>query len=175
MLNFSLRLRIIGLTIFLALSLLLAGLFQTQVLRGGHFREASERNRIRLIRLEAPRGNILDLSGELLATNRPAYHVYLIPEDFDPQDLPELSRLLNLSANEIRKRIGQARFASFTPILLKQGVPKELALSIEERRPRLAGVFIQIRPIRTYPKGEVAAHVVGYIGKITREEYETLD
>ena len=70
--------------------------------------------------------------------------------------------------------MGQARFASFTPVLLKQDVSKELALTIEERRPRLSGIFIQIRPIRTYPKGEVAAHVVGYIGKISREEYEAL-
>lgn len=173
--NLPLRLRIIGFGMFLAFGFLAAGLFQTQVLRGGYYRKTGERNRIRLIRLEAPRGNILDRSGVLLATNRPAYHVFLIPEDFNPKDLPELSRLIGLSGEEIRKRIGQVRSGAFTPVLMKPDVSKELALAIEERRPRLGGIFIQVRPIRTYPQGEAAAHVVGYIGKITRDEYEAFD
>ena len=144
-------------------------------MRGGYYRKASEKNRIRLIRLEAPRGNIMDHSGVLIATNRPAYNVYIIPEDFDPKDAPELSRLLSLSESAIHKHLGESRVASFTPVLLKQDIPKELAMAIEERKPRLSGVFIQIRPTRTYPQGETAAHIVGYIGKITREEYEELD
>src|SRR3990167_18011 len=77
------------------------GLFQAQVIRGGHYRRASEQNRIRLIRLEAPRGNIYDRAGVLLAGNRPTYNVYMIPEDFDPKDIALLSRLLNLSEEKI--------------------------------------------------------------------------
>ncbi|MBI4395225.1 MAG: penicillin-binding protein 2, partial [Candidatus Omnitrophica bacterium] len=151
------------------------GLFQTQVIHGGHFRKASEQNRIRIIRLESPRGNIYDRSGVLLATSRPAYHVYAIPEDFNPKDIPILSTFLELQESKIRQRLSSTRLASFTPVLLKQDVSKEVAMKIEERRPELGGIFIQVGSIRTYPQGEVGAHVVGYIGKISPQEYKTLD
>ncbi len=170
-----LRLKILQTVMLSTLIVLGVGLFQTQVIRGGHYRKASEQNRIRLIRLEAPRGNIFDRSGNLIATSRPAYNVYAVPEDFDPRDIPNLSQLLDLPEDQIRFRVSQARFASFTPVLLKQDVSKEMAMQIEERRPELAGIFIQIGMIRTYPQKEVAAHIVGYIGKISREEYATLD
>lgn len=169
------RLRILQMVMLSSFVILGIGLFETQVIRGGHYRKASERNRIRIIRLEAPRGNILDRHGVLIATSRAAYNVYAIPEDFDPQDISALSQLLYLPENQIRLRLSQVRFASFTPVLLKQDVSKEVAMQIEEQRPELAGIFIQIGMIRTYPQGEVASHIVGYIGKISREEYATLD
>lgn len=155
--------------------LLLLGLFQTQLIKGHTYRKMSENNRIRLIRLEAPRGNLYDRRGTLLATNRPAYHVYVIPEDFNPGEIPILSELLKLGEADIRKRMSEVRHASFTPVLLKSDVSKEVAMRIEERRPKLGGVFIQVRPIRTYPQGELGSHVIGYIGKITKDEYEVLD
>jgi len=155
--------------------LLLFGLFQTQLIKGGYYRKASEQNRIRLIRIEAPRGNIYDRNGALLATNRPAYNVYAIPEDFDPKDILLLSRLLKLPEQKVRTRLSQARFTSFTPVLLKQDVSKEIAMKIEELRPGLAGVFIQIGCMRYYPQGEAGAHIVGYISKISKEEYTRLD
>ncbi len=170
-----LRIKILQIAMLGGLVVLGVGLFETQLIRGGHYRRAGEHNRIRIIRLEAPRGNIFDRSGALIAASRPAYNVYAIPEDFDPKDIPLLSRLLDLPEDQIRFRLSQARYATFTPVLLKQDISKEIAVQIEERRPELSGIFIQIGMIRTYPQGEVAAHMVGYIGKISREEYATLD
>ena len=158
-----------------ALAILVLGLFQTQVIKGRDYRARSENNRMRLIRLEAPRGDIFDRSGILLATNRPAYHVYLIPEDFDPEELPMLSKLLSLSGEEIRLRTAVSRYASFTPVLVKQDVSKEVAMQIEEQRPKLGGVLIQVQFIRTYPLGKIGAHTIGYVGKISKEEYAERD
>lgn len=171
----SVRLKILQYVLTGSLFVLALALFETQIIRGGHYRRLGEQNRIRLIRLEAPRGNIYDRSGFLLATSRPAYHVYAIPEDFDPQDIPTMSQLLRLPEGEIRMRLSEMRQASFTPVLLKQDVTKEVAMQIEEQRPELAGVFIQVGSVRTYPLGEVGSHVVGYIGKISAEEYKTFD
>lgn len=173
--RFSLRLQICQWSIFACLAILVIGLFQTQVIQGGHYRKVSERNRIRLIRLEAPRGNILDRSGELLATSRPAYDVYAIPEDFSLTHIPVIGKFLGLSEADIREKLSEARYTSFTPVLFKADVSKEIAMQIEERRPELAGVFILISTRRAYPQGEVASHMVGYIGKISRAEYESLD
>ncbi len=171
----SFRLPILQTAVMGGFLLLLFGLFQAQIIRGGYYRKASEQNRIRLIRIEAPRGNIYDRNGDLLATNRPAYNVYAIPEDFDPKDIPALSHLLKLPESKIRNRLSQARFTSFSPILLKQDVSKEVAMRIEELRPELGGIFIQIGCMRYYPQREAGAHIVGYIGKISKDEFARLD
>ena len=173
--NFSKRLSILkfisyGFLVFLTLSL-----FQTQIIRGGYYRRASERNRIRLISVSALRGNILDRNGLLLATNRPAYHVYIIPEDFDPQDLPVLSRLLHMPENVIRESLRVPRYQTLAPALLKKDVSKEIAFKLEERKPGLAGVYIQVEGVRSYPAKDLNGHILGYIGKITKEEYQTRD
>ena len=67
--------------IYAGLGVLLLGLFKTQVLDGKRYRRLSEQNRIRLIPLEAPRGRVFDLNGNLLASNRTAYNVVATPED----------------------------------------------------------------------------------------------
>lgn len=173
--RFSLRFQIFQGVLLTGLIVLMVGLFQVQVIQGNYHRRISERNRIRLIRLEAPRGNILDRNGLLLATNRSAYHVYVIPEDFDVQDIPVIGRLLGFSETDIRERLSQARSASFSPVLLKADVSKETAMQIEEQRPDLVGIFIQTNTMRAYPHHEAGSHIVGYIGKISPKEYKSLD
>src|SRR3989338_3227698 len=84
MLKLPTRVQVLQLTIAGGLVCLMFGLFQTQVIRGGYYRRIGEQNRIRIIRLEAPRGDIFDRAGRLLATSRSAYNVYAIPEDFNP-------------------------------------------------------------------------------------------
>ncbi len=167
---FVFKIVIYGLALFLVLNL-----FQTQVIRGGYYRQASERNRIRLIPIQAPRGKIIDRNGLVFATNRPAYHVYAIPEDFDPEDLPALSRLLEMPSETIRERLSVPRFQALIPVILKKDVPKELAMKLEERKPGLSGIFIQAEGVRYYPEKVLNGHILGYIGKITREEYQNLD
>ncbi len=169
------RINLIGCAVAIGFLVLAFGLFQVQVVKGLYFRRMSENNRIRLIQLEAERGNVVDRNGELLASSRRTYNVFAIPEDFDPQDLSILSKLLNLDEKEIRKRMSEHRSASFTPVLLKEDVIKEEAIKLEEQKPRLSGVFIQEQSIRSYPNGTLGAHAIGYIGKISREEYEHRD
>src|SRR3989338_5997681 len=111
------RIYLLEIFVFSIFIVLLLGLFHTQVVQGEKYRSASEHNRIRLIRLEAPRGNIYDRHGILLATNRPSYNAYIIPEDFDTQDMVLLMKLLNMSEQDIRTKMAQVRGISFTPVL----------------------------------------------------------
>ncbi|PIQ86161.1 MAG: penicillin-binding protein 2 [Candidatus Omnitrophica bacterium CG11_big_fil_rev_8_21_14_0_20_45_26] len=172
--NYSKRLALLKFVLYGSSLALILSLFHHQVIQGKDFRQISERNRIRLIPTPAPRGNIYDRNGLLIATNRPAYHVYITPEDFNPKDLPELSQLLDMPVEGIREQIHVPRYKSLTPVEIKSDVSKEVAMQIEERSPNLAGVFIQTDSVRYYP-WHYQGHTVGYIGKITREEYETLD
>ncbi|MBI4388180.1 MAG: penicillin-binding protein 2, partial [Candidatus Omnitrophica bacterium] len=173
--NFSKRTDALKLIIYGFSLVFVFYLFHIQVIQASFFTRLSERNRIRLISIPAPRGKILDRNGLFLATNRPAYHVCMIPEDFDPQDLPRLSKLLDVKKEELLKQIHVPRAQALAPVVLKRDVSKETAMQIEERKPSLAGVFIQIESIRYYPDRALNGHVLGYIGKVSMEEYQKLD
>lgn len=169
------RFHFFQLIVFTMLITLGFGLFHTQLVRGHYFYELSLRNHIRLIPLEAPRGQVFDQKHKLLATNRPSYNVVAIPEDVTPEVYPRLARLLNVTEKEIRQRMSAGREYPFAPSMIQEDVSQELAFRIEERQPELPGVSIHVAGIRSYPYGETASHVIGYIGAITRKEYDSLD
>lgn len=151
-----------GLTLFL---------FNFQVLHGNYYRQLSERNRIRLIRVEAPRGTIYDRNGTALAVTRSSLDVFIVPEDFKPAYIPLLARALGISREAIEDKLRHLEDAAFVPVLLKRDVSKEVVFKIEENRPALTGVFTEVQGLRYYPEGNFSSHVLGYLGKITREEY----
>lgn len=161
--------------LFAGLLILGLGFFHTQVIQGGFFRKLSEQNRVRLIPLEAPRGRVFDQKGHLLATNRPSYDVVATPEDIEPEVFPRLAKLLQLSEKEIRHRISSPREYPFAPALIREDIPRDLVFKIEESRPELPGVDIQISFRRFYPYHETASHLIGFIGKINEQEYAAAD
>ena len=167
------RIKILKAGIFLGLAVLWTGLFHTQVIKGGYYRHLSEENRIRLIPLEAPRGRVLDRTGRVLARNRPSYHLVATPEDVTPEVYPELARLLNLSEREIRHRMSAEREYPLAPVDLAQDISKDLLFKIEELRPELPGISIETDSIRYYPYGPVASHIIGYLGKVSPDEYHS--
>lgn len=169
------RFHLIRYGIFAGLAILALGLFKTQVIEGSYYRHLGEQNRIRLIPLEAPRGRVLDRNGQLLAANRPAYDIVATPEDISPEVFPRLAKLLNLSVQEIRTRMSEQREYPFAPALMMSDVPWELAFKIEQLKPELPGVAIQVTGLRYYPYKETASHLIGYIGKINPDEYAVKD
>jgi len=170
----SFRLNFLAGLVFGGFFLLAAGLFQTQVLQAGYYRNLSETNRIRMIPLEAPRGRVFDRSGKLLATNRPAYHLMATPEDVTPEVYPKLAKLLDVKEKVVRERMSGEREYPFAPVLLAADIPRRLLFEIEELRPELPGVSIQTEGIRSYPNGLIASHIIGYLGKINPDEYQKL-
>ncbi|MSR76878.1 MAG: penicillin-binding protein 2 [Candidatus Omnitrophica bacterium] len=160
---------------YLGLMGLASGLFYTQVFQGERYRNISEKNRIRLIPLEAPRGRVFDSKKNILVTNRPSFDVVAAPEDISPQIFPLLSKLLKIPESELRRRVKSKREYRFAPAMVEEDIPKELAFQIEERRAELPGIMIRVSSMRYYPYGETASHIIGYIGKINEGEYQKLD
>lgn len=167
----SARFHIFRLLVFAGLVVLTGALFRTQVTQGEYYRALGDKNRIRLVPLEAPRGRVYDSAGHLLATNRPAYDVVATPEDVTPEVFPRLSRLLDLSPEKIRQRMSAPREYPFAPAVIAEDVGRRLAFTIEEYRPYLPGVHIRVSGLRYYPYKETASHLIGFIGKISRQEY----
>lgn len=162
-------------TILGFIALLTGGLFYTQVVRGPEFAQMSERNYIRLIPLEAPRGRVFDSKGRLLAANRPSFDVVAIPEDVRSTTFAKLAPLLGMTPLEVRKRLAEKREYNFAPAVIAEDVSRELAYKIEEHRPELPGVSVRVSGIRYYPYGKTGSHLIGYIGKINSSEYEKSD
>lgn len=165
------RIRILKGGVFIGLALLVIGLFDTQVFKTGHYRNLSEHNRVRLTPLEAPRGRVLDRSGRLLATNRPAYHLVATPEDLTPDVYPKLAELLQISEKNLRQRLSAPREYPFAPVILSSDIARRLLFEFEELRPELPGVSVETNWIRSYPYETIGSHLVGYLGKINKGEY----
>lgn len=167
--------RIVRYLFYLGLLVLAGGLFNVQILQYQRFKTMSEKNRIRLIPLEAPRGRVMDRQGRLLATNRSSYDVVATPEDITPEAFPVLARILKVPEKELRKRITGRREFPFAPAMIQEDVTLETVFKIEERKPELPGVSIRLSSLRYYPYEKTASHVIGFIGKVTEEEYARLD
>ncbi|HEX9949731.1 MAG TPA: penicillin-binding protein 2, partial [Thermodesulfobacteriota bacterium] len=154
--------------------ILFGRLLYLQVIKGHELRFLAENNSIRLIKNAAPRGMIMDRKGRVLVDSRPAFNCMVTPEDVgDLKGLTQrLSRLLHLSPDAIVALIDQRDTPPFQPVLIKRDISWEELSAIKTQRLDLPGVEIQIEPVRTYPYGNLAAHVVGYGGEINKEELQ---
>ncbi len=139
-------------------------LWQLQILKGDYYRDKSIKNRVRVIRLPAPRGIIYDRKGKALVRNAPYYIVSLIPELTEKVDTKALSQLLGMTEEEILDRIKKHDPHSLEPIRLKEDIPFREVAYIEARRSDFPGLIIETDITRQYPYHETAAHLIGYLG-----------
>jgi penicillin-binding protein 2 len=142
-------------------------LWQIQILQGDEYRRISESNRLRVIGIPAPRGIIFDRNGFPLVKNAPYFCVSLIPGEFNNGDVAALSKLLDIPADEITDRINQEGQSPFIPVRLKEGLDFREVSYIEARRSDFPGLMIETEETRRYLYGSTAAHVIGYLGKMT--------
>lgn len=162
--------------ILLAVFLLLSGrLWHLQVVRGDNFETMAQVNRIRTVPIRAPRGVIYDAKGRVIAANRLAFTVSVVPsglQDPDGSVVVRLSELLGMPPDEIREIIRRGGAYPYEPIRLKRDVSIETAVAIEEARSLLPGVMVEEEWVREYPHGSLAGHVIGYLGLADREDLQ---
>jgi penicillin-binding protein 2 len=145
---------------------------QLQLLeRARYFRE-SERNRVRDIVVEPPRGLIFDRHGEILVDNRPAYSVSVIPYEFLQADssVRLLGRILGEQPEALIGKVKKNKVGSFTPLKIRHQADFAILSNIEENRLDLPGVYYGVESKRFYPAGLNAPHLFGYLGEITATE-----
>ena len=171
------RFKIIRIVIFSIFAVIALDLFYAQVIRGAYYYNLSVNNRIRVIPLEGQRGVIRDRNGIVLAENRLAFNVAVIPQDI--QDKERLFDFLSEVLGETKKDLLQTFFmrkdTSFAPVVIADDVDKRVAMVLEENKYRFPGLYIQETSKRWYPFGRIGAHVLGYVGKISRVKIEKMD
>ncbi|OYY73313.1 MAG: penicillin-binding protein 2 [Gammaproteobacteria bacterium 28-57-27] len=167
-----------GLVCFFVLAGVVARVVWLQVTAHEHFTELAEKNRTRSEPIPPSRGLIYDRNGVLLADNTPSFQVELVPEQVKDMDatLALLTEILGLDEDELdrfRKALKNGR--PFDSIPLKFNLSELDIARLAVERPRLPGVEVQARLTRIYPQAGLTAHAVGYVGRISEREMETID
>jgi penicillin-binding protein 2 len=149
-----------------------------QLVKGRAYRAMADENRIRLIPRDPIRGRLLDRHGRVLATNRLAYALYIQPRLVSDRRWPRLrdrlAALLGLRAEELDRRRRDGANPDDYRVLLAQTLTPVQVLRFRERAEELAGAEVGTDVRRVYPHGPLAAHLIGYTGSITGEEYDAL-
>ena len=151
---------------------LLGQLWYLQVLEGGKLQEMSERNRVRIRPVAAPRGILFDRNGLALVDNRPAFTLSLIPREIDDRDtvMARLSVLLKIPLSELQDALERVPPDSFRPVRVRRGLTLEEVTKVEERRLELPGVVVEVEPQRVYPTSTFAAHLLGYVREVSDDQ-----
>lgn len=150
--------------------ILLLRFWYLQVFKGEEFRELSENNRIRLVRVNPFRGIIYDRNGDVLVENRPVFVLKVIPEDVKDWDslMPLLSNLVEIDDEDVKSRLSKAKKRpQFEPVVLKRDLSWEEIAKVETFKMELPGISLDVEPRRFYPYGNLASHILGYLGKLS--------
>ncbi len=171
------RLLIVGVLAAVALAAIAARLWWLQVEGYQHYATLSQENRVRVVGIPPTRGLIYDRNGVLLAENVPTYRLVVTPEQVPDMEglLGRLGRIVELRATDL-ERFHQLRRQrrGFQEIPLKFGLTEEEVARLAVNRHRLRGMEVKAQLARRYPLGGTAAHAVGYVGRINREELATV-
>jgi penicillin-binding protein 2 len=170
------RIPFVAAIIILSFAVFFGRLFQLQLIQTDDLRQRSQSNYVRTLRLEAPRGDILDREGRVLAATRPAFGLQIIPHDVSRSQLTYavLALLIDREAAALSARVGNPTGRKrFQPVRLAGDLSYDQRARVESHLYALPGVVSDVRPRRHYVGGELAAHVMGYLGEIQREQLET--
>ncbi|MFT5111347.1 MAG: penicillin-binding protein 2 [Parasphingorhabdus sp.] len=158
--------------------LLFGRLYYLQVINNEHFETLSTNNRIDLIPVSPVRGLIFDRNGEVLAENFPVYTLQVVPDQVPEMQsmIDEVSRIVELTPRDIKlfRRTLKQR-PGFERRNLRVGLSYEEASRFAVHRYRFQGVELKAQLQRHYPYGELTAHVLGYVGRISPNDLKKVD
>lgn len=152
-----------------------------QILNASAYQTKAEQNQFRMLPIFAPRGDIVDQDGTVLAANKIVNTVSIIRQQTDEETLEQtiekLAELLSdlypeIDAEYIRGLLDEQKARLYEPVVIKRDIPIEVVARLEERREELPGVVIDQGTVRYYPEGTLASHLLGHIGEVSEEELE---
>jgi penicillin-binding protein 2 len=176
--QFQLRIGIAGAVVLVFFSLLAARFFFLQVLQHDHYASRAEDNRISIVPIPPSRGLVLDRNGAVLARNFSGYTLEIFPRRVRSIDrtIDEVAEVVEITPRDrarFKKLLADSRNAESLPI--RSRLTDEEAARFAASRFRFQGVEIKARLFRQYPFGEVASHVLGYMGRINQEDQARLE
>jgi penicillin-binding protein 2 len=169
----TVRVAVFSVLVIALVSTIFLRLWYLQVLSGNDYRASADNNRIREIRIQAPRGRIVDRHGTVLVANRPVVKVELradqLPSDRGERrkELAELARLTGQSTERLREKIGETASYTGYPAVIRQDLGRNRLFYLLENQDRFPGVSIGRSYTRKYDQGSLAAHLLGMAGQVS--------
>jgi penicillin-binding protein 2 len=186
-------------TLAVIVAVLIARLWYLQIVRGESYREMAAKNRTHKVRRVPPRGVIEDRLGRPLVTNAAQITVFVVPSELPKMRRPRfagkptdaerkgawaaaqeavlddvfgrLAPLLETSVAELKAIYLRRKTGGPTdPVSLREGISQHMLARVEEHKAELPGIIAQVEPVRRYPNGKLAAHVLGHIGPLDAED-----
>ncbi len=159
--------------IIVVFAIIFARLWHLQVIKGDEYLRRSERNCLRIQYIAAPRGEVFDRKGRILVRSRPAFDIALVREDVKDINtlIDRLSPLLKQTPATLWEKIVAAKnLPRYMPIRLSEEVDLDTVALVEMSKFELPGVVIRVEPKRGYEYGNMASHLLGYLGEINEQE-----
>jgi penicillin-binding protein 2 len=177
----ALRIGILGAVGLAVFGVLFFRLWALQVLSGPQYLRAALDNQLRSVRVEAPRGQVLDDKGRALVTNVGGTAVVIHPADLPDTwkaryvELKRLSQILHVPVKEMLHGIKLREGDPVTPVVVREDVKRTAPISyLAEHQDEFPGVDITDTFLRYYPQGDLAAQLLGYVNEISPEQLKRL-
>ncbi|MFZ6818616.1 penicillin-binding protein 2 [Undibacterium sp. Ji22W] len=176
---FRVRLLVVGIVALVCFSVLIGRFIWLQIVKHESYATKANENRISVVPIVPNRGLIMDRNGVILARNYSAYTLEITPSKIT-QDLDalidELALLVDIQPKHrkrLRKLMEESK--SFGSLPIRTRLSDEEVARFTAQRFRFPGVDVQARLFRQYPLGDVASHVIGYIGRINKHDAELIE
>ncbi len=173
----ALRVAILGGIALVMFGVIFFRLWYLQVLTGEQYVQEAAANAVRNLPIPAPRGQILDREGQPIVESTVTNAVQIVPSALPPQGHPRLElyrrlgRLLGMSAAHIQALVIKGRTSvPYAPVTIKTDAGRGVLTVLAEQQSKYPGVTQQPVSIRSYPYGEMAANVLGYVGQVSEPE-----
>jgi penicillin-binding protein 2 len=176
----ALRIGILGAITLAVFGILFFRLWALQVLSGTQYLRAAQNNQLRTIRVEAPRGAIVDREGRILVDNKQATAIQIVPADLPRRGLQRqrllrrLSRILKVEYARVARDLRRQAANPLAHVTVKQAAREDEVQYLLEHENELPGVQIRETYIRHYPYQSLGAHVLGYVGEINADQLKRL-
>ncbi|TAM59688.1 penicillin-binding protein 2 [bacterium] len=172
----------------LIVAALAARLVDVQLLHGAQFEAAARANQIRQIEIAAPRGLILDRRGAVIARSRPSFVLAVIPSEVAKPErtIAKVAALIGHPSSELWRRLLHHRginyksfeelqvYEPYGPVILARALHPAQVARLVEASEDLPGIDVEVQAVRDYPYGSAGSHLLGHVGQITEEEYQSL-
>ncbi len=167
------RLKGLGLFSGGIIAVLMGRLWAMQLVSTDDYKQKAESNRTRTILTPAPRGRILDRNGVPLVDNRPCPTVTATPEVIkDPIEIQLLANMLGMPQMAVRRKIQDQSEGAQAARTIAIDVPRRIIAYLGGHADVFKGIDVEERAQRHYPYGNLAAHVLGYTGPVTKEQLD---
>ena len=173
----AVRVGVLGVVALAVFGLLFFRLWSLQVLSGARYLDAAQNNQIRTIRVEAPRGPVLDRNGKVIVANVPGTAVKLwigdTPKEGRYRMIRRLAAVLDVPPDRLAREVDERMGDPLTPITVKTAVHDDQVYYLQEHASEFPGVQIQQTYLRDYPYQSLGAQVLGYVGEISPQELKS--